>query len=177
MRAESYPPGEAPDRFNIGDFILTHRRGVLPALIRFGQRIRFRGDRRVFAQWSHAAMIVSGDGHLVEALARGVQLTHVKKYHETEYTVVNIGATALDRALAVRFALHTVGARYGFVAILSEFFTCIGSPINIGVDGQYICSGNVSNALCRTVAIFKHDPSFNQPADLAEHFNVRVDAG
>ena len=34
-----------------------------------GQRLRFRGPDRPFAHWSHAALIVSAEGAIVEAEA------------------------------------------------------------------------------------------------------------
>jgi hypothetical protein len=39
-----------------GDFILTHGRAWTRKLIRFGQRLRFRGDDAKYARWNHAAI-------------------------------------------------------------------------------------------------------------------------
>ena len=44
---------------------------------RFGQRLRFRGEDEKYGWWNHAAVIVSTDGDLIEALNAGVTRTNI----------------------------------------------------------------------------------------------------
>src|SRR6266404_2914741 len=89
--------GAGPGEYDPGDFILTHGSAFFSMLIRFGQRLRFRGKNRKFAWWNHAAMIVSKSGDLIEALGAGVRATHIDKYKATEYHLVPLGTLADQR--------------------------------------------------------------------------------
>jgi len=60
-----------------GDFILTHSTGVFGQLIRFGQHLRYTGSEKVFAHWSHAAIVVNDSGDIIEALGGGVQKRNI----------------------------------------------------------------------------------------------------
>ena len=67
---QHFPPGiaaQAPD-FLPGDFILTHGDTLLARFIRLGQSLAFAGRNRKYIWWSHAALIVSAEGALLEAL-------------------------------------------------------------------------------------------------------------
>jgi hypothetical protein len=77
----------APDAYAPGDFILTHGTAWTSWFIRFGQRIRFRGKDRRYAHSSHAALIVSGSGDLIEAPGAAVQKRNIEVYKQTEYYV------------------------------------------------------------------------------------------
>ena len=52
-----------------GDFLLTHGKYTISRLIRFGQRLRY--EER-YARWNHAALVLSKEGRIAEALSRGV---------------------------------------------------------------------------------------------------------
>ena len=173
-----FGPGEhaTPGDFEPGDFILTHGSSLFSHLIRFGQRLRFWGRDRPFAWWNHAAMIVSNEGDLIEALGPGVQRSHIKKYQPTEYHLVSIAAivSGNDRAEAVAFATWCLGLKYGYVTIVSIALSLLtGGKFTFGFDGQAICSGLVARALERTQAIFNRTPSHIVPADLAKYFAVK----
>src|SRR2546421_12307289 len=90
-RVSRFAPSEEAPHPMPGDMLLTHRSGIVPRLIRLGERRRFRGSRRTFAHWSHAALLVDGQGALVEAETRGVELSPLSKYREREYHVVHTG--------------------------------------------------------------------------------------
>jgi hypothetical protein len=81
-----FAPGQEakPGQFTAGDFILTHSKGLFATLIRFGQGLRYWGPNRKYIRWSHAALIVSDDGNLVEALDNGVVATHISHYSGEE---------------------------------------------------------------------------------------------
>ena len=172
-----FGPGEEAQTidFNPGDFILTHGNTKISRLIQFGQCIRFRGADKKYAWWNHAALIVSEEGDLIEALGAGVRETNISKYKPTEYYLVQIGslATEHDREKVIKFAKSCIGIPYGKLIIMSialSLFT--GCKFTFGFDGQSICSGLVARALERTSIIFNRTPSHITPADLAKYFSV-----
>lgn len=178
---EHFAPDQAamPGSYHSGDFILTHGNSVFSYLIRFGQRLRFRGANRQFAWWSHAALVVSPTGNLIEALGAGVQRTHISRYAPTEYVLVRLGelADAGDRAQVLMYANWSVDQHYGWLTIVSIAISLVlGGKFTFGYDGQSICSGLVARALERTKAVFDRSPSHIMPADLAQYFNVPAPA-
>lgn len=173
---ETVLPGEEAAAFLPGDFVLTHGNAWTSRLIRFGQRLRFRGEDRKYARWNHAAIFVDGEGTIVEALGGGVQQRHISVYKPTEYTVVRIDsivASSDDRWQAAVFAQWSRNQPYGFATIFSIAYGLLaGGKFTFGFDGQHICSGLVARALERTGAIFNRTPSHIMPADLAKYFQV-----
>lgn len=156
-----------------GDFILTHGDEWTSRLIRFGQSLRFRGDRAKYTYWNHTALLIDREGMMVEALGTGVAQRSIHDYEATQYTVVRIEASDEDRAEAARFATSCVGASYGWVTIASIAFSLVtGGKFAFAIDGQLMCSGLVARSLERTTAIFKHDPGRIMPAELAEIYQV-----
>ena len=115
-----------------------------------------RNDK--FAHWTHAALFVSEDGMLVEAVEPGVQERNVRVYRDTEYHVVHLqDASEEGCEHPVAFAMHCLHDSYGFLTDISLFFTPLfATKIFFGVDLQMICSGLVARALERTGAIFQY---------------------
>lgn len=177
---ELVPAGQAATQYEPGDFILTRGDALVSRLIRFGQRLRIHGQDRRYAYWNHAAIVVSADGAIIEALGRGVTRRHLSQYQPRQYHLIRIDASDEDRAQAVAFAEWAVGApggegrqRYGFLTIASIAYTLLtGAKFTFGVDGQLICSGLVARAMERTRAIFSRAPSHIMPADLAKYYDV-----
>lgn len=172
-----FGPGEEVKAidFNPGDFILTHGNTIINRLVQFGQRLRFRGANEKYAWWNHAALIVSEEGDLIEALGAGVRETKISKYRPTEYHLVRLGslATDHDREKVVRFGRSCIDLPYGKLTIISIVLGLLtGCKFTFGFDGQSICSGLVARALERTNAIFNRTPSHITPADLAKYFSV-----
>jgi hypothetical protein len=156
-----------------GDFILTHGDQWTSRLIRFGQSLRYRGAAAKYTYWNHTALVVDGQGSIVEALGTGVALRSIHDYDPAQYTVVRITASDEDRAEAAEFARCSVGAEYGSLTIVSIALSLItGGKFAFAIDGQLICSGLVARSLERTTAIFRHDPARIMPAELAEIFHV-----
>ena len=121
--------------------------------------------------------MVDGAGTIVEALGTGVAKRSIHDYDPTQYTVVRIDASDEDRLEAATFATSSIGARYGWVTIVSLAFSLLtGGKLAFAIDGQLICSGLVARALERTTAIFKHDPARIMPAELAEIYNAQPPA-
>ena len=174
---KQFPPGTEATvgEYEPGDFILTHGGSFFSQIIRFGQSLRFHGKDRKYIWWSHAAIIVSPTGDLIEALGPGVRQTHISKYNSTEYHLINLGsiATTHDRDQIVKFVRECLNLRYGVLTIISIALSLLtGAKFTFGYDGQSICSGLVARALERTDAIFNRTPSHITPADLAKYFDV-----
>ena len=172
-----FAPDEAAETsdFRRGDFILTHGNTFFSKLIRFGQKISFWGANRIYTRWSHAALIVSEDGELIEAVGAGVKRSHINEYAPTEYHLVNLNSLAHDndREQVCAFAETTIGQPYGILTCFSIAIGLLtGCRLTFGFDGQYVCSGLVARALERTSAIFDRSPSHILPADLAKYFKV-----
>lgn len=175
-----FGPGEEAHDYQSGDFILTHNLDFYGWLIRFGQRLRYWGADRKFAHWNHAALIISPEGELIEALSRGVVRTHISNYAGTEYHLVRLSdefADARDRAQMVAFALSCWREPYGWLTIVNIAIALVtGCTFTFGIEGQSICSGLVAKALERSNAIFHGNSANVTPAALAKLFNVPVPA-
>ena len=175
-----YAPGEQArtGQFNPGDFILTHGNNLFDGCIRWAQGLRFHGENRKFTWWSHAALIVSKNGDLIEAVPNRVCRSHISKYKDVEYQLVRLSpslAGLRDRLQAVDFAKSRLRDGYGMVTILSILVGLVsGCRFSFGFENQEICSELVSRSLERTGAIFPHEPSRMMPADLAKFFNVSI---
>ena len=170
---EHHGPGERMVDPEPGDFILTHGAELFSQLIRFGQQLRFGGADRPFTYWNHAALVVSNDGTIVEALGAGVERRSIADYDPTQYTVVRITASAEDRAEAAAFAERCVGHPYGWTTIVSIGLSLLtGAKLSFGFNGQLICSGLVARSLERTTAIFEDEPSHIMPAQLAKLYGA-----
>ncbi len=190
MRSRRYPPSRlegassqhfAPDQgaqpadYRPGDFILTHGSGFISRFIRYGQSFAFHGKNRKYIWWSHAAMIVSAGGDLIEAEGAGVRRGHLSEYAASDYHLVRLNTLASDqdRAQICRYAEWCLGQEYGLLTNISIVLSVLtGSRFTFGFDGQSVCSGLVARALERSSVIFDRSPSHILPADLAKYFEV-----
>lgn len=172
-RVERFGPGQSAVRLSPGDFILTHRRGLLPRLIRLAERRRFRGPLRPYAHWSHAAIVVSDAGELVEAEATGVRRSPLSRYRDSEYHLVHLDlAPELgDRASAYADAL--VGDGFGFLEMAQlGLGLVIGLKAAPGRTRHHVCSTLVALALQAAGENLGTDPETMLPADLARRYGV-----
>jgi hypothetical protein len=175
--AHRYGPNESADShaFKPGDFILTHEKGWHNRLIIWGQALRFRGKNRKYNRWSHAAMIVSADGGLIEAVGSGVRKGHLRDYEGVEYHLVNIDAYAddRDRARIIKFVEACLRHEYSYSTICGIALNLVfGTKIHFGYHRAIICSALVARALERSNVIFEKSPYQIMPADLAYFFKV-----
>ena len=171
----TWAPDEAPPEWRPGDFVLTHQDRLFSKLIRFGQRLRIHGDDRKYTHWSHAALIVSEDGDLIEVQRPGVVRRNASVYKDVEYKVVRVKASDHDRRQAVEFAEWCLknNAKIGraiFFSIAVNMIT--GGKFSFFVDGTTVCSGLVARAQERAGAIFNRAPTHIMPADLAKYYGV-----
>jgi uncharacterized protein YycO len=174
--SKSYGPGEIASEYQVGDFILCHRKGFASWCIRFGQdhSPRFAGHRE-YGYWSHAALIVSEEGDLVEALTKGVVRSHISDYQDVEYTLVRVHAAPLDQEEILRFANKVVGDEYGWTTIVCVGLGLMtGGDLTFGFEGHMICSGLVALAEERAGAVFDRLAEDIVPADLARYYDVKV---
>lgn len=161
-------------RLEVGDIVLTHRKGFISGCIRFGQRLRFKGANRWFAKWSHAALVISPEGDIVEALTRGITHSHLSKYDGVEYIVIHTGTNPLDQREILKFAGAELGAAYGWLTILCLALGLVtGTKFTFGYGRSQICSGFVACAMERAGEVFPRAPEDVMPADLAHHYLAR----
>jgi len=182
-----YGPGETSSTHRPGDFILVHSDRPTSKLIRFGERLRYKGAEAVYAHYNHAALLIDRF-HVIEALTDGVGVTvsPLSKYAGVDYVVVTadpIGtlpdsdAAFVLRSNAVDFAHNCVGEKYGFLTDLCVSIGLVtGGKLSFGFNGQSICSGLVARCLERMGYNFNpRNPAEIMPADLAFCFDVRVE--
>lgn len=171
-RIERYGPGEEVPNPRPGDFILVRSPGWLGRIVTWAQRSGLRDpDRRRFAHWSHAALVVSTGGHIVDVGPRGVRLGHLRCYRGVDYHYVRLAGSLAERLLAVRYARGCVGERYARLAPLAVGMLLDG-PRSASRPGRHSCASVVAGALAQAGAAFDRDPARMTPADLARHFDV-----
>jgi uncharacterized protein YycO len=170
---EFYPENQEAEEMREGDFLLTHGKYPVSWLIRLGQRLRY--EKR-YARWNHAALVLSKNGRIAEALSMGVVENDISKYQGTDYYLVRLrNVSDEDRRQMMDFAKSVLSApyrtQYGWLTIVSIILTLLtSSELVIGMVGTAICSGFVAEALVRTGIIFDKPPSHMMPADLAKKY-------
>jgi hypothetical protein len=169
-----YGPGEAVAHPRPGDIILVRGRGWLGWCIRRFERMRYRADAdRAFAHWSHAAIVVGGNGLLVEVLHDGVALATLEKYREQEYHYLQLDLSEGDRRDAAHYACACLRQRYGASSFLLFALSLLcGDCWRIPDRGQQGCVALIVRALRRAGMTFEREPADMMPADLAKQFGV-----
>jgi hypothetical protein len=172
-------PGETIVDPRPGDVILIRGRGPLGLLIRVVQRIRHRPRQdRGFTRWSHAALVVTPLGHLVEVASTGVTLSKIAKYRKHDYVYVGLDLSGPQRAEAVRFAYSCLRQPYGtFDAFLLGLAVLCGDRFRVRDRGQQGCGTLIVRALQRAGMNFERGPADTLPSDLAKRFGVSADWG
>ena len=160
-----------------GDILLVNdyagSSDLLGNLIRAGERARYGNSDH--ARWTHAALITTTDGDIVEALAHGVCRSHVTDYNAYETLVISPRyAAASKRDYAVRFATAQVGDRYDvidFATIALSILT--GFDLSLHTDKRYICSGLVSRATeSYTFDGYQYPTEQMMPADIGDYWRA-----
>jgi uncharacterized protein YycO len=164
-----------------GDLVFFHGPNFFSRLIRFGQGLRFRGDRRKYAYWNHVGVIVEigENGPVIVEAVKNVQRNILwENYSELDYVVkiVSPDLNRIDRKEVVEYCERQVGDSYDWVEIVSIGINCIfGGSISIKFSTSHICSGLAGEALERAGFDFGRTAADLMPADLAEYFDVTVD--
>ena len=175
-RVERYGPGEEAGDFAPGDFILTRRHNPISRLISVGEKRRFRGADAQYAHWTHCALIVDGDGTVVEAESTGVRRSPISRYKASEYHLVRLGGELPPdgRERAVAYANAQVGQAFGYLALVgAAIYLLTGWPLRLMRRNHQICSALVVRALQAGGLLADFDPSTTLPADLAKNFGAR----
>lgn len=170
-----HPPGDTAQNPHVGDFLLTglKSQGIVSWAIKTGALLR--GYAAPFRRFSHAALIISEEGELAEALAAGVRRSPLSKYDPADYVLVRTEVDQHDQAQVLAFAESVLAARsgYGFPTFVGLGLYCLtGAQLCIQQAGTAICSGFVSDALTRSRFIWPRPPYAMMPADLAKYFKV-----
>lgn len=162
--------------------IFFHGPNFFSRLIRFGQALRFRGDRRPYAYWNHVAIVVgrTEGGVIVEAVSSVQRNRLWKNYNDVDYDIRIVPVPNLsreDRKEMVDFANRQVGDKYDWLEICSIAINCLfGGSISIKFNASHICSGLAGEALERAGFDFGREAADLMPADLAEYFDVKPES-
>jgi hypothetical protein len=167
-------PGESMSHPRPGDVILVRGVGWLGYLIRLGERIAYRGNAdRAFAYWSHAALMVSPAGHLIEVLHTGVHMCTIEKYRDHEYHYVHLDLPESDRAKAARFAYSCLRQKYDRLSfVLLTIAKFLGDRFEVPDRGQQGCVSLIVRALQRAGVRFERRPTDMGLVDLAKRLGV-----
>jgi hypothetical protein len=166
-------PGAAIPQPRAGDILLVRGVGWLGRSIRGYERLCARRKDRAFAHWSHAALVVSGRGHLVEVLSTGVALTPIEKYRDQEYHYVRVELSDPDRESVRRYALSCVRQKYGrWTFVLLALAKLLGGGLRVPDRGQQGCVSLIVRALQRVGVSFERRATDMSVADLAKRFGV-----
>ena len=174
---ESYvrcPPGEIVTGLRPGDLLLIRGPGWLGRLIRFFAWARFRKDYRYYGHWSHAALVVTPAGHLLEVHARGVGLCGIEKYRHTDFCYVRLDLDEAARLEAARYAYACRGQRYDIAGFLLLGISVLsGGRLRVRDNGRPGCVSLIARALGRAGVKFDRAPPELMPADLAKRFGIQ----
>jgi hypothetical protein len=167
-------PGQSIPDPRPGDVVLVRGAGWLGKAIRFGVRMRCRRDgSQSFAHWSHAGIIVSHKGHLIEVLHSGVALSSIEKYRDQDFHYVHLDLSAADRTRASRYAYSCLRQKYGRLSfVLFALAVLLGDRFEVPDRGQQGCVALIVRALQRAGMTFARQPTDMTPADLAKKFGV-----
>jgi len=169
------PPGEGIADPRPGDVILIRGRGPLGTLIRLVQRVRLRRpEDRGFAYWSHAALIISPPGYVIEVIHAGVIARKLESYRWHDYHCVQLDLSEAQRHEVVRFAWSCLRQKYGTLSsILLGLSVLLGDRLWVPERGQQGCGALIARALERVGLKFERTPANTLPADLAKRFGAR----
>ena len=173
MSYKVYSAGQEPQKFIPGDFILVSTTGVLAKCIRAGQFLRYHGKMRNYSHWNHAAMIIDTGGTIIEAAGRGVRISKISEYQESEYYLVSTKLNKQNRDQAVAASKSFVKDKYGWFTILSIILQLVtGIEFQFSFGNSVVCSGVVAQSLWAGGVIFDSNPYQMMPADLASAYDV-----
>src|SRR5580700_509806 len=107
-------PGETISHPRPGDIILVRHKHWLGWLVRCFVRIRHRApEDRPYTYWTHAALVVSHTGKMVEVNARGVVISHIWHYRESDYHYVWLDRPAAGHKPPAHSARPSLKKKYG----------------------------------------------------------------
>lgn len=146
-----------------GDFIVTHGKSFFSWLIRFA----------TFSRWNHAALVVTTDGTIIEALGNGLRQNAITKYPADQFHLMRVELSDSDREQVVAYAEAMLKRhpKYGFLDIATIALKILThARFVIKLDGTFICSEFVAKSLAQGGVIWYKDTSLITPADLYRRF-------
>lgn len=155
------------------DFLLTEGQEFMGKLIKFGQGIKFRGERRRYIRASHFAWYI-GDNYLSEALFPRVARTHIRHYDDFNYFYVRVNTSPVNINHTMKFIKSVLYGKtpYGVRTVINIFFTYLtGWGWVPTQDGTAICSGYGSEGMVglRRDIVFDSFLHKVSPADILEY--------
>lgn len=170
-----FPAGTPITGTQAGDLVLVRHGSLMAKLIRFGQRIRYRGDLRPFAWCNHAAIVVS-PGQLIEQQGRGGTQVSLDEYVFEDVAVVRLELTPAEQVDVAAFAHWTLGLGYSWLTVAGIVVDLLtGWRLSIGSGLRLICSAAASKALEHGGTFIPDRMSESiLPADLARLFEVTL---
>lgn len=180
-----------------GDLLLVHSGGLVGALIRFGENVRYHGWKHAFAVavgravekpedpcWANHVAVYIGNGQVIEALANGLNESPADKYvlegdHNCTATPARIAelasvrpeVTAEERAALVAFAQDQLAKHddYGWLSIASIILQILTpAKLDLSWDGAMICSAFAGRCWEHAGVILSTRSALTtMPADLA----------
>lgn len=169
-----YGPGSYVSDPRPGDVILVHGFGWLGRCILGYERIccRRREDRAL-VHWSHAALVVSSAGHLIEAIPTGVVMGRLRVYRDKEYHYVRLPLRLEERKLVVDYARSCLKQKYGcFGFALLMLRKLLGGRVRVPDWGQQGCVNLIVRALQHAGVPFDRRPTDMSVSDLARYFGA-----
>jgi hypothetical protein len=131
-------------------------------------------SRAEFWRWTHAALVVSAHGAIVEAVGNGVVVGHLENYRDADYHYVAVQLDSAQRRAAIQFAASRVGNAYNRVAIARfSVSTVTGRRIPLKASSPDICAGLVAQALGLGLMNSKRSRPIVTPCDLARRLDIR----
>jgi hypothetical protein len=157
-----------------GDVILVHGSNWVCKFIGFFQRRRYRTQAdRAFAYWSHAALIVTSTGLVIEGTPTGVIIGSIEKYRALDYQYIHVDLPGSQRSEAVLFAHSCRRQKYGVLGfVLLGVALLLRDRVRVPDLGQQGCAALVVRALRHAGMTFERGPAEMTPADLAKQFGV-----
>lgn len=167
--------------YRVGDIGLTGvlAQGWVSRLIKLGARVAgYPADARRF---SHAFLVVSERGDIVEAVKRGVRPAHISKYDPNDIELLSMAVDPHDAQQIVKFATSVVAAHYsyGYWSFAACGLNCLLAhfgrrPLIFGVAHTKICSAFVADALTRAGVDWDKPEEVVMPADIWQQFGDRA---
>jgi hypothetical protein len=166
-------PGETITDTRPGDVVLVRNKQWVGLFIRAVIRIRYRSAaNRPYAYWTHAALVATNAGHLVEVNGRGVIISHIREYYDCHYHYVRLDLSDAGRKAAVQFARSCLKQKYSLRNLLLLGITIVlGDRLRMP-DSGHGCVSLVARALQEAGIRFDRKPTDMTPADLAKRFGV-----
>ncbi len=154
-----------------GDILLFHGTAFVDRLIQVGERIR---DTKAASYWNHAAYCLDGEGTIIQATGKGVEIADVATTNFLDVAVIPNPLGPIDTAQAIAFALSCKNVEYGYLEIVSIGLDLLTPHfVHFKSGDTLICSELVARCLEHGGWISpKLDTSHVMPSDLATWFHV-----